>query len=73
MARLPVALLLAAGLLSFTLSSVGAEPPGTPREPVTETLHGDELVDPYRWLEGDATGKLTDEVLGGDAEARPTA
>ena len=62
MARLSLALLFAAGLLGFTLPGVGAEPPGTPREAVTETLHGDELVDPYRWLEGDAEGKLTDEV-----------
>ena len=28
-------------------------PPETERRPVTETLHGVEIVDPYRWLEGD--------------------
>jgi prolyl oligopeptidase len=26
-------------------------PPHTPAEPVTETLHGMEITDPYRWLE----------------------
>ena len=29
------------------------EPPTTRREPVTETLHGTAIDDPYRWLEGD--------------------
>ncbi|WP_433631869.1 prolyl oligopeptidase family serine peptidase [Halomicrococcus sp. NG-SE-24] len=29
------------------------EPPPTRREVVTETLHGTEIPDPYRWLEGD--------------------
>ena len=28
-------------------------PPDTEREPVTETLHGESITDPYRWLEGD--------------------
>lgn len=28
-------------------------PPATERRPVTETLHGEELTDPYRWLESD--------------------
>jgi prolyl oligopeptidase len=28
-------------------------PPDTERRPVTETRHGEELTDPYRWLEGD--------------------
>ena len=32
-------------------------PPDTERRPVTETLHGEEITDPYRWLEED-----TDEV-----------
>jgi len=28
-------------------------PPDTERDPVTEQLHGEEITDPYRWLEGD--------------------
>ncbi|GAB7093288.1 prolyl oligopeptidase family serine peptidase [Halolamina litorea] len=28
-------------------------PPETERRPVTEELHGEEIVDPYRWLEDD--------------------
>src|SRR6056297_2309616 len=33
-------------------------PPITERDPVTEELHGETIVDPYRWLEGD------DEAVG---------
>jgi len=28
-------------------------PPDTEREPITETLHGESITGPYRWLEGD--------------------
>eukprot|EP00752_Nemacystus_decipiens_P013705 g12158.t1 len=38
-----------------------APPPTEPR-PVAETLHGIEIVDPYRWLEGDENAQLTKEV-----------
>jgi prolyl oligopeptidase len=50
-------------------------PPETPRRPVTETLHGREVTDPYRWLEEDteevtawvdAQNEYTDRFLGGD-------
>ena len=42
-------------------------PPATKAEPIKETLHGVEIVDPYRWLEGDnsdskSAGKVTPEV-----------
>ncbi|MDC3379022.1 prolyl oligopeptidase family serine peptidase [Planctomycetota bacterium] len=37
-------------------------PPATAKEPVTDTLHGVELTDDYRWLEGDDEGNLTDRV-----------
>lgn len=37
--------------------------PPTRIQPVTDTLHGKTLVDSYRWLEGDAQGRLTDEVI----------
>jgi len=42
--------------------SMSSQPPATDVRPVTETIHGIELVDPYRWLEGDANAELTDEV-----------
>ena len=50
-------------------------PPETPRRPVTETLHGVELTDLYRWLEEDteevaawvdAQNEYADRFLGGD-------
>ncbi len=42
-------------------------PPGSKVEPVKETIHGVEIVDPYRWLEGDNSnpermGQVTPEV-----------
>lgn len=37
-------------------------PPATPREPVKGVLHGTELVDEFRWLEGDEQGRLTPRV-----------
>jgi prolyl oligopeptidase len=37
-------------------------PPPTPARPIKELLHGTEITDPYRWLEGDAKGEMTDEV-----------
>lgn len=49
-------------------------PPATRAQPVTETAHGETLVDPYRWLEDgdapavaawtDAQNAYTDKVLG---------
>jgi len=42
-------------------------PPATERRPVTETVGGEGVEDPYRWLEGDnsdpeAMGRVTPEV-----------
>jgi prolyl oligopeptidase len=34
----------------------------TPRRDVVENVHGVEIHDPYRWLEGDDKGDMTDEV-----------
>ena len=57
-----------AGLLLLLLMSPAVAqvmippPPATPERPVTETLHGTEITDPFRWLEGDAAGNVTDEV-----------
>ncbi|MGE0713413.1 MAG: prolyl oligopeptidase family protein [Planctomycetota bacterium] len=49
-------------LAAPALAGDAAAPPGTPREPVTEDLHGEKLSDPYRWLEGDAEGNVTERV-----------
>ncbi len=63
-------------IVSLAMSTAGcsrgpyrplAEPPSTKLELVSETLHGREMVDPYRWLEGDNSnpdrpGQVTPEV-----------
>ncbi len=48
-------------------SSLLAGPPETRRDGVKDTVHGVEIIDNYRWLEGDnsdpnAMGKMNDEV-----------
>jgi prolyl oligopeptidase len=60
--------LLASSLVLFAcpLWAV-AGPPETRTDPVTETVQGVEMTDPYRWLEGDNTdpanmGVVTEEV-----------
>lgn len=53
----PVAVVLAAALLVLA-GSATAGPPPTPAEPVVDTIHGVEVVDPYRWLEGSAASEL---------------
>ena len=35
-------------------ATVTAGPPATEVQPVREVVHGIEIVDPYRWLEGSA-------------------
>jgi prolyl oligopeptidase len=57
-ALLSVSAALCAAIAAGTL----AETPPTPQRPVTETLHGTKITDPYRWLEGDARGGITPEV-----------
>lgn len=56
---------IAAALLAVALPAMAAPPatpPPTEARPVTDTLHGQSIVDPYRWLEGDEKGALTPEV-----------
>lgn len=50
-------------MLSFASMAIAAPPPPeTERRPVTQTLHGHEVVDAYRWLEGDDKGEVTPQV-----------
>ena len=63
--KLPIALVLPLLLAPETASR--GKPPTTRVETVRETLHGVELVDNYRWLEGDNSnpgrmGQVTPEV-----------
>jgi prolyl oligopeptidase len=58
-----------AALLAACVGRSGSamRPPATRTEPVKEMLHGVEVVDSYRWLEGDnsdpkSAGKVTPEV-----------
>jgi len=38
-------------VLSVTSPSHAAQPPASPKRPVTDTHHGQQIVDDYRWLE----------------------
>ncbi|HSC78421.1 MAG TPA: hypothetical protein VLB32_07645, partial [Candidatus Acidoferrales bacterium] len=76
------AILISAGWLSAQNPAPGGSgavaaapsPPATRTDNVKETLHGAELVDPYRWLEDqwspetrswiEAQNKYTDSVIG---------
>ena len=63
---LPLLLLVALALPAAAAAAV-PRPPATRVEPVTETLHGVAVTDPYRWLEGDDSnpqrmGQVTPEV-----------
>lgn len=56
MTKAALALVLTIGL-STPLAAAGGLPP-TEREPVTDVMHGVEIVDPYRWLEGSAAPEI---------------
>ena len=58
---------LAAVTACTTVTRTSANPPGTKVEPIKETIHGVEIIDNYRWLEGDVSEpanpqKVTPEV-----------
>jgi len=55
---------LAVPLLALAAVTVAhAAPPPTEVQPVKEVLHGVEIVDPYRWLEGSAGLETPDAAL----------
>ncbi len=50
------ALLLAAALLGGAADGSAPAYPETRRDPLSETLFGEPVADPYRWLEADLRG-----------------
>jgi prolyl oligopeptidase len=70
-----IAVLISASL--FAAEQQVSKPPATPAKPVTETMHGVSITDPYRWLEDqnspetrawiDAQNAYTQKVLSGYA------
>lgn len=61
--------LVALCLPSFAIAQ-GAVPPPAPVRPVTETYHGDAVVDPYRWLEDHESPEAREWARAQDAWAR---
>lgn len=60
--------LFMAAVSIFALSAGAIDVPTTEREEVRETIHGVEIMDPYRWLEGSAAPEL--EGDGAELDAR---
>ena len=56
--------LIMVAVSAFALTAGAIDVPKTERHEVRETIHGTEIVDPYRWLEGSAAP----EIEGADAE-----
>src|ERR1700753_3370857 len=62
--------LLAAGLVLFCAAHVFAQTPAAPvtrQDNVKETIHGVEIVDPYRWLEDQDAKEVRDWVSAENA------
>lgn len=55
-------------LLVLTALPAVAVPPATPQKIIVETLHGVEVADPYRWLEGSDAPELDGESPELDAK-----
>jgi prolyl oligopeptidase len=60
---------IAALALSPRLATAQSAPPAAPVRPVTDTLHGVAVTDPYRWME-DAGQELTEWLRAQDAYTR---
>src|SRR5512135_3111139 len=73
--RRVVVLLLVAGVFGVALSGLLASqaglstPPAAPVRPVTDTLHGVAVTDPYRWME-DGGQEFTDWLKAQDTYTR---
>jgi len=68
--RRPAAFLLALALTAAHAAAVGLAPPPTPVDPVVDTHHGQQVVDPYRWLEDTAAPPTRSWFEAQDAHAR---
>jgi prolyl oligopeptidase len=60
--RAAVVFLLMLAMSHTTTAQPDTAVPATPRREVRESLHGTDVVDPFRWLEGDDKGEVTPEV-----------
>jgi len=63
-------LILTAGLAALLFPSCAQNPPSTRIEPVTDTLHGVEIVDNYRWLEDGESPEVQKWIDEQDAYCR---
>ncbi|MDX1584799.1 MAG: hypothetical protein R3338_14465, partial [Thermoanaerobaculia bacterium] len=54
-------ILIMAAITAFALNTGAVDVPETEREEVRDTVHGVEIVDPYRWLEGSAAPEIDDD------------
>ena len=58
MSRLPLIALLAATVSSVALAAAPSPPPALPRIPISETLFGTTIVDPYRYMEDEKNASV---------------
>src|SRR5579871_3496821 len=64
------ALGLAAAAPRFAFADDATKPPVASVRPVTETLHGVTVTDPYRWMEKPTDPEWTPYLMGQNAYAR---